>query len=298
MELSSRHVGIHIDPFDTQVTWRHAMNYAAAVGDNNPMYFDDERPEGIIAPPMLTVALTWPISEKFWQYGNTGDFPFEVLQRQVHYTETLVWDRPMRPGEKLQLAGEVFSIAPHQAGTHMVIRYRATDEAGKPVFTEYIGGLLRGVRCKDGAKGDDKLPPLPRYVQTAPPIWEDSIAIDPLAAHVYDGCADIEFPIHTSVKFAHSVRLPRTILHGTATLSLAIRELTNREAGGDPTRLKSLGCRFTGMVIPGTTIVVQFLAREAHGPTTDLHFVVLNQDGKKAISDGCLTISSEPSGAA
>ena len=290
MELSSRFVGIHINPLETPVTARHAMNYAAAVGDNNPIYFDDERPEGILAPPMLAVALTWPISEKFWQYGDTGDFPFDVLKRQVHYTETLVWDRPIRPGETLRIDGEVFSIAPHQAGTHMVIRYVATDLEGLPVFSEYIGGLLRGVRCKDGARGDDKVPPIARFVQTAPPIWEEAIAIDPLAAHVYDACANIEFPIHTSVKFAHSVRLPRTILHGTATLSLAVRELTNREAGGDPTSLRSLGCRFTGMVIPGDTVTIQMLGRTLRGPETDLHFVALNQDGKKAISDGCLTI--------
>ncbi|MBI5092459.1 MAG: MaoC family dehydratase N-terminal domain-containing protein [Candidatus Hydrogenedentes bacterium] len=295
MELSSRHVGIHINPFDLEVTPRHAMNYAAAVGDNNPVYFDDERQGGIIAPPMLCVALTWPVSEKFWQYGNSGDFPFDVLQRQVHYTETLEWNRPMRPGEKLRLEGEVFSIAPHQAGTHMVLRYRGADSEGLPVFTEYIGGLLRGVRCKDGAKGDEKVPPIPRYVYTGSPEWEQPIAIDPLAAHVYDACADIYFPIHTSVKFAHSVRLPRTILHGTATLSLAIREMTNREAGADPGRLKALGCRFTGMVIPGTTITVQLLSREVRGDLTDLHFVVLNHDGKKAISDGCLTVSTQPS---
>lgn len=291
MELSSRYVGLSIDPFNTEVTWRHAMNYAAGVGDNNPRYFDDERPDGIIAPPMLSVALTWPISEKFWKYGAAGDFPFEVLQRQVHYTETLEWTRPMRPGEKIRIHGEVFSIAPHQAGTHMVLRYHATDNAEQPVFTEYIGGLLRGVHCRDGANGTDRLPPIPRNTHDGPPEWEQNIPIDPLAAHVYDACADIAFPIHTSVKFAHSVRLPRTILHGTATLALAIRELTNREAETDPARLKALSCRFTGMVIPDSAITVQCLKRQARDSLTDLHFTVLNQEGKKAISDGCLTIT-------
>lgn len=38
------------------------MNYAAAVGDDNPRCFDDERPAGVVAPPMLAVALTWPLA--------------------------------------------------------------------------------------------------------------------------------------------------------------------------------------------------------------------------------------------
>ncbi|UCG04133.1 MAG: MaoC family dehydratase N-terminal domain-containing protein [Candidatus Heimdallarchaeota archaeon] len=34
------------------------MNYAAAIDDNNEFYFDDERKDGIVAPPMFAVATT------------------------------------------------------------------------------------------------------------------------------------------------------------------------------------------------------------------------------------------------
>jgi acyl dehydratase len=78
------------------------------------------------------------------------------------------------------------------------------------------------------------------------------------------------------------VGLPGIILQGTCTLALAARELVNREAGGDPTRLKTLSCRFSGMVRPGTSIRVELKSRSRG----DLFFEVLNQEGEKAVSKG------------
>lgn len=291
MEISSRYVGARIGPFDAEATGRRAMNYAAAVGDNNPHYFDDERPDGIVAPPMLSVALTWPIAEKLWDHANVGDFPSEVMTRQVHYTEALTWHRPMRPGDKLRIGGEVAALLPHQAGTYLVVRFLAADTDGKPVFTEHTGALLRGVRCADGGAQSGEVPEPSRSVSAHAPIWVQNISVDPLAGHVYDGCADIAFPIHTSARFARSVGLPRIILHGTATLSLALRELVNREAGGDPRGVKSLACRFTGMVFPGSTITVQLLRKETRDSEAVLDFAVLNEEGKKAISGGRLVFA-------
>ncbi|MBN2307908.1 MAG: MaoC family dehydratase N-terminal domain-containing protein, partial [Candidatus Hydrogenedentes bacterium] len=112
MELSPRFVGAVSKSLKTSVTWRHAMNYAAAVGDGNPFYFDDEREGGIIAPPMLAVALTWPIAEHMPQFWPADGFPLEVLQRQVHMTEHLIWHRTMRPGDALTITGEAVAIAP------------------------------------------------------------------------------------------------------------------------------------------------------------------------------------------
>jgi acyl dehydratase len=79
-----------------------------------------------------------------------------------------------------------------------------------------------------------------------------------------------------------SAGLPDIILHGTATWALAAREIIRRRAGGDPGRLKRLHGRFTGMVIPGTSIVVQ-LDLEQNGA---VFFVVLNAEGRPVINDG------------
>ena len=97
------------------------------------------------------------------------------------------------------------------------------------VFEEYTGALLRGVRCPEGLRMT-VAPPKPHELSAKAEIaWEATLPIDPLATYVYDGCADNSFPIHTSPRFARSVGLPGIIVHGTETLTFAVREIVNRE---------------------------------------------------------------------
>jgi len=285
MEISSKYVGHELKDYETVVTLRNIMNYAAAVSDNNPCYFDDERPEGIIAPPMFSVAITWPIIERIWDYIPIDDFPKEVLATQVHYTEHLRFFLPAKPGEKLKVKGRIAAILPHKAGTYIVIRFDVSNIEGEPRYTEHIGALLRGVLCVDDGQGRDNLPQILACSAQERPIWESTIDVDPLASYVYDGCTNIVFPIHTSIRFAHQVGLPTIILQGTATLAYAARELIDREAGRDPLALRVISCRFTDVVRPGDSIRVGLIGRNETDDGVDLFFVVLNSNGKRALSD-------------
>ncbi|HPO16342.1 MAG TPA: MaoC/PaaZ C-terminal domain-containing protein [Candidatus Hydrogenedentes bacterium] len=285
MEVASHYVGRRCTPLDIEITPRMGMNFAAGTGDLNPCYFDDERPGGIIAPPMLATALTWRISSRLTEFWESGDFPAEVIARQVHFSEILQWHKPVRPGERLRLEGITKAILPHRGGTHLILEYQAWDTANELVFTEYTGALLRGVRCSDGGKGGDTLPPAP-VPPTAPELlWENVLHIGPMESHIYDGCADIHFPIHSSPAFAHAVGLPSIIYQGTATLSLALREIVNMEAGRDPERLCGAGNIFAGMVRMNSDIRVQALAKTKSAGTTCVHFAVLNMEGKHAIKN-------------
>jgi acyl dehydratase len=292
MEINSDYVGTLLKEYRKEVTWRETMNYAAALGDNNLFYFDDERPEGLVAHPMFGVAVTWQISERIWEYLENLDFPKEILLTQVHYTEHLRIHRLIRPGDRLTIRGRVVAALPHKAGTLLVVRFDACDGQGVPVFTEHMGGLLRGVRCTDGGRGAEQLPQGPKHSAEEAFLWESKVFVDRMAPFVYDGCTDIHFPIHTSVKFARAVGLPDIIYQGTATLALAVREVINREAGGDPRQVRSIACRFTGMVIPGSEIRIQLAGREAGREGDHLFFQVLNQEGKKAISEGVITLQA------
>jgi len=295
MELSSRFVGTPLKDYHTEITWRATMNFAAAVDDNNDYYVDDEREGGIVAPPMFSVAVTWPIVERIWEYIEAKDFPMEVLVTQVHHTESLEFHRPLRPGDRLTVKGQVAAILPHRAGTRVVVRFDALDQAGAPVFTEHMGALMRGVKCSDEGSCLNPLPEAALPEESAEVLWESRIPIDPLRPHIYDGCTDIVFPIHTSKSFARQVGLPGTILQGTATLAYAVREIINREAGADPLTLKSVICRFTGMVFPGTAIRVQLVGKSGKPDGTALHFIVLNHEGQKAISGGYAFLKKKPS---
>jgi acyl dehydratase len=286
MELSSNLVGTALKPYCREVTGRETMNYAAAVGDDNPRYFDDERVEGIVAPPLFGVAVTWPILERIWEYIDTDRFPSEVLLTQVHHTEHLILHRPIRPGDQLTVQGKIAAILPHRAGTQVVICFEALDRKGEPVFTEHTGALLRSVSCTGGGQGREALPLVPTGPDADSPLWETILPIDPLQPFLYDGCTNIFFPIHTSKSFARQVGLPGIILQGTATLALAAREILDREAGRDPARLGIFSGRFSGMVLPGTAIRVVLQGKSARSAGTDLHFAVYNAAGQPAVSKG------------
>jgi acyl dehydratase len=282
LEIDSIHVGSRLKPYRVPVDWRWTTNYAAALGDANPRYFDDTRPEGIVAHPVFAVAVTWPVTLHLDQYIQSASFPVELMAMQVHHTEHIAVHRPVRPGQVLTVAGTVAAIRPHRAGTRVILRYEVADQEGAPVFTEHIGGMLRGVRCTDAGRGLDGLPPDPPRAPQADPLWEAPVPVDPLFSYLYDGCSGIVFPIHTSPAFALGVGLPGIIVQGTATLALAVRELVNREAAGDPQRITSIACRFSGLVRPGTTIRVVLKHRDGE----DLFFEVYDADGSRALSNG------------
>ena len=290
MEISSGFAGTKLKVFKTRVDARETMNYAASINDNNPCYFDDQSEGGLRVHPLNPVAITWKITGNIWEFIEGSDFPMEALLTQVHHTEIIEHHRSIVPGDTLTVNGTITAILPHRAGTRVVVRYDAVNEKGQPVFTEYNGALLRGVTCADGGRGAGELPDIPKPGNLAEPLWVAAIDIDPLRPYIYDGCTDIFFPIHTSPKFAEEVGLPGIILQGTATLAFSIREIVDREADRDPARIKTVACRFTGMVLPGTRIEINLLERRNTPEGKEVFFEVRNNKGRKAVSDGYVII--------
>lgn len=286
MEIYSHYVGLELKEYQTEVSARSSMNYAAAVGDANPLYFDDGREGGVLSPPMLSVALTWPVTSNSWVYMSEQGFPTHLLLTQVHYSERLVFHAVLRPGMHLSIRGRVAAILPHRMGTLITLRYDALQADGALVFTEYITGLLRGVTCADQGQEEEDLLISPPTPSVKAPLWEIRQRIDPLASYVYDGCTGLHFPIHTSPAFARQVGLPGIILQGTATLAYAARYLVDRQADGNPQRLKELACRFGSMVLPGDEIVIRLLEEKHDEGHKELFFEVWNAAGDKAIRNG------------
>jgi acyl dehydratase len=289
MNLETSLVGTPLKNYQTEIDWRKTTNYAAAVQDNNPRYFDDMEEEGIASHPMFPVSVTWPVLSQLDRFIDSHEFPKEVLMTQVHYSEHLVAHRLIRPEDKLSISGRLEAFLPHRAGTHAIICLEAEDEDRAPVFTEYVGAMLRGVSCGEGGKAGE-IPLVPENETKEGPIWSSVIYIDPERPYIYDGCSDIVFPIHTSPKFAQMVGLPGIILQGTAILAYAVREVVNSEAEKDPARISEIACRFTGMVRPGTDIRVCCTGKNDRGDFMDVFFEVENCDQEKAVRNGYVKI--------
>lgn len=285
MQINSELVGLKLKEYTTEVDWRQTTNYAAAVRDPNPRYFNDEQPEGLVAHPMFASAVSWPVISNITEYIDLKEAS-GLLYTIVHYTEYLHFHRPIKPGDRLWTTGEIAGVLPRRNGTHIIFRFPFTDAHGEPVFTEYLGGMLRGVECIDNGRGEGNLPEVPSPGEITSPAWEVTEHIAPEAPYIYDGCTDIVFAIHTSPAFARSVGLPGVILQGTCTLARAVRELINREANGEPEALKNLYCRFKAMVLPGENIKIRLIKRIEDKKGKQLFFEVQNQRGETSLSNG------------
>jgi acyl dehydratase len=288
MQVNSEMVGRKMKFFQVEVTQRQINNYAAAVFDPNPCYLDDTRDEGVIGPPTLGAAITWPLIQNIYDFIDL-EFPAEIMFHLVHYSEQLIINRLLEPGDQLTIKGEIAAVLPGKKGTHVIFRLPAFDLHGNPVFTEYLGGMLRDVECIDRGRVAGSLPTLPPAPATSgAPLWESSIPIPREACYLYEGCANVPFPIHTSPAFAKAMGLPDIIYFGVGTLARAVRELVNRELQADPTKIEHLACHFRGMVLPDSFIRIQLLAKTEKNKHLEFHFRVLNREGKDAVSEGYL----------
>jgi len=284
--IDSRFVGVPWKTVFKDITWRQTTNYAAAIGDINPHYFDDEQPAGLVAHPMFAVTLGWPLIANIHQYIDLP-YPKAVFDQQVHHTTYIDLQRLMRPGERVRIESEIAAVIPHRAGTEVYFKFTVTDDEGRLVHHEYMGVLLRDVQCTDGGGGE--VPPAPREKFAAQPLWEAPVPIAPSLPYVYDGCSGIIFDIHTSPRFAHAVGLPGIVLQGTATIATAVREVVTRELDGDPHRVRLIGAKLTGMVFPGNEVAVQLRERRQGGGRRELFFEVQNvTTGQRALSYGYL----------
>lgn len=279
-------VGHRFAPVDTTVALRATMNCAAAVGDANPAYFDDSRPGGVVAPPLFAVALSWPLLEDLPRRLG-GGLAAEHALAAVHQVEDLSLERLLRPGDKVRLEGRVAAVLPHDRGTRLVLALQAKTSAGEPIHTEHVGLLVRGHSCDGDGRGADAVPQLSPD-GLGEPAWETELRIDPLAPWVYDGCTGIVFGIHTVPRMARAMGLPGVVLQGTATLGMAVRELTRQVAGGCPERVRRVACRFAGWVRPGTSLRLRCSAPEEDETGGSVRFRVLDEAGRTIVKDGLL----------
>ena len=289
MEIHSDLVGTPLKPFTRIIDWPEIMHYAASVDDNNPYYFDDERDEGIVGPPLFSIIANWPVIKNINDQIDSEDFPLEVLTTIVHYTEHLKIYRLIKPGDKITISGKIAGILPHRAGTHTIIHLETRDQENELITEEYVGGMLRGVECLGGGKGEENQPKIKPHDIASQPLWQESIHIDALKSYIYEVCTDTTIvPIHTSKQFAHMVGLPDIILQGTATLALAVKTITDKELDRNPFRIKEIACKFTGMVLPNTEVSLNLSCKTPENDLEHFFFDVWNNEGRKAISQGYL----------
>ncbi len=287
MPVASDRVGKTGEAVESLVDARWTMAYAAGLGDAKPCYLDTSAAEGIVAHPLFPVCFEWPIFLSTHGLPGAEAITAEEQLRGVHATHDLVLHRPIRAGETLTTVATVVAVERRPPGAYQVVRLDTHDASGQRVCSTWYGTLYRGVEVDGPDQGASELPPRPpRDVapEDAVPRREIPVEVSALAAHVYSECARIWNPIHTDAQTASRAGLPGIILHGTATLALAVSCVVEEECAGDPTRVRRISGRFGAMVPMPSKIEVRILARRGES----VFFEVRNAAGDLAIRDGLI----------
>ena len=122
-----------------EITLRDCQRYAIAVGDLNPLYFDEEYARqsaygGLIAPPnMLTAIRVYGAGPAESELGVDGvpDQPSEKLplpfERRMAGGQELEFHAPLRPGDHITRRGAIVSLDEHQGRSGVFVTMLRED---------------------------------------------------------------------------------------------------------------------------------------------------------------------------
>ncbi len=261
---------------------RSITAFASGVGDFNECYMDDAREGGLIGHPGMVFSFQWNS-----RFTPDVQLPLALVRRGVHaWVDTRI-ERPIREGDVITSQGQSVAVRQVKPGVLSTQRYVMRDSAGRVVAVMDSGGITRGARLDGSDQEIQVAPELPQRSGSGDdPVWSVEVPIDPQAPHIYTECADIWNPIHTERRVALAAGLPDIILHGSANITIALREVINRSFGSDPTTLRRFAGQFRGMVIPGRPVTVRAIEVRDEADETIVFFEMLNDQAELAVANG------------
>src|SRR5262249_31177037 len=206
-----------------------------------------------IAHPLFSVCYEWPavlalrakaVRESWALLG-------------VHSTHHVIIHRPPTVADRLLTRAQIITVRPSRAGSLIVARLSTVDRNGRPVTTTDYGSVYRGVATNGETRAQVEPLPRPSPPESDTHRWSATGSVRPRPSHVYSECARIWNPIHTDIAVARSAGLPAPVLHGSATLALAVSQVIGQDLDGDPARVKEIAVRFTGLVFMASTLTVR-----------------------------------------
>lgn len=248
MPLSSELIGMSGASLESDVDARWTMAYAASLGDTNDVYMDTAAGE-VVAHPVFPICLEWPVNTTDEDGPEHLKLTDEEKAASVHYAHDLHIHRLIRAGERVRTDLKFIGLSRGKSGAVSVTRLETREATtGELLATSYQKGMHLGVALNGESGQSESIPDLPSQADLSQ-AETTPISISAGFSHVYSECAQLWNPIHTDRQVALAVGLPDIIVHGSGMLALAVTEIINRYAGGTPSRVCRLGCRFSGMVI-------------------------------------------------
>jgi acyl dehydratase len=138
-------VGKSYPPVTYAVGREKVREYAHAVGETNPVYFDLDaaRAAGyadLVAPPMFAVVYSAPALAP-------GLFDPEVgidFARMVHGGQEFSWGAPVVAGDEIETTASVAGVTPRGEMTFFVFESVSVNQRGERVCTGTWTNIVRG----------------------------------------------------------------------------------------------------------------------------------------------------------
>jgi acyl dehydratase len=139
-------IGKSYEPFEYEVGKEKIGEYARAVGEENPVYFDREAAKqagfrDVVAPPMFAVIYSWG-AVAHPAVDPEVDLNFAML---VHGGQEFAWREPVCSGDLISTVASVKDISEKGGMGFYVFESISTNQDGQQVVRGTWTNIVRGV---------------------------------------------------------------------------------------------------------------------------------------------------------
>jgi acyl dehydratase len=282
MPLNKSCLGKEFAPVTTEVTAAAMQKYARAYNEDNPAFFDETQPGGLVAPPMFAVVVTWGSTLNAVMDPEVG----ADLLRLVHGEQDMWFPAPIRPGDRITSRAKITAIETKATGETMTVELTAANQNGVVVNHSFFSAFIRG--------GGRRASPQETRADEAPrgePTLTVAQSIAPDQTFRYAEASGDRNPIHVDENVARMAGLPGIIVHGLCTMAFTSKVMIDNLCDGDPTRLKRLRVRFSRAVRPGETITTRVWPEGVREGGRVFAYETSASDGQAVIRGGIAEVS-------
>ena len=249
---------LNAPPRTQQLAWttRDVLLYHLSLGSGTALRYGYERDLEVL-PTFALVA---------GQGISAGDSPAEgltlpgvdvELARLLHAGQVVTLHRDRLPTSgTAERTTRITDVQDKGKAAVIVLTHEVADNDG-PLWTSTMSIWARG---EGGFGGDPGTAAGPKAPEGDPTHVLD-VATTPDQALLYRLNGDLN-PLHADPEFAAAAGFDAPILHGLASYGLVAKAIVDHFLDGHPSRLRELGARFAGPVIPGETLRISLWQRE------------------------------------
>jgi acyl dehydratase len=257
--------------------------YALATNEKNRLYLNDKLDE-LVPPPIYPVVFLPGILSQL--VDDADEMNFNVM-RVVHAEHQMSWKQPIHPDDKIWTTAKIVTM--ERRGVNEILDLSIQCKRDDEVVVEMIYRLLSRGEKKEGEKQSSTSVDAPKRGKVL--VKQKSVVTADQGLRYAEASGDHN-PIHKSDEAAKSVGLPRAILHGLCTMALASQVIVDGLLDGDPTRLKSMGVRFSRPVLLDQTLTTEvYETDEGKDGLRVVHFETRDENNAPVLTQGTAEIS-------